>query len=242
MSHLRRAVTLSLLGRHPEALSAFQRAHRLDPTNPLAPQVGGKAMLDTGLYGKALESIDRALSTDSKNATLLLLKVHALLGLGRHGDAILECERAILQNPELAGAYDARGRALLALGKFSAALQSFDNALSLDADLASSQRGKDVALRAMGRHDEVKGLPNRATVPDPKAPPADPPSRERGDGANLTALDPGAFLGLHTRLEHEPPSEPRKILGLPWLQTVGILAGVAVGTIVAAVALATYFR
>lgn len=194
--HLLRAITLSCLDRNPEALAAFQRANELNPPTPMARQVGGIALFDTGFCEEALEMADHAASAGSEDAALHLLRAHMLLALGCHKGAVSACKRAIRLDPELVGAYEAMGKALLALGRATDSLQSFENALSLDDGLVGSHLGKAAALSAMGNDAAAKRSFERAVELDPKVAQiwdSLEARRDGGTGADTATPGQGAF-------------------------------------------------
>lgn len=126
-------------GRHGDALGAFERAGRLDPS--LDVSAGrGRALLGLGRGAEALAELERAVAADAKNAGAHADLGEALRGLGRHREALESVDRAIAIEPDDAGLHASRGQILESLGRTSESGAAFERAAGMDPAVARPAR------------------------------------------------------------------------------------------------------
>jgi tetratricopeptide (TPR) repeat protein len=158
------------LGRHTEALAAYDRAIALDPKYALAWNNKGNALYYLGRYAEALACYDRVIALDPKYALAWNGKGAALDDLGRYGEALAACDRAIALDPKNALAWINKGNALYDLGRQTEALACYDRVIELDPKYALAWINKGYALNDLGRHAEALAVCNQAIELAPKIP------------------------------------------------------------------------
>lgn len=84
-------VILAMLGRHDEAVEAFDRAHELDARSSLALEFAGHSYIELRRYDDAMERFQRALSRSPERGDALVgvASVHAAIGRAREADEAL---------------------------------------------------------------------------------------------------------------------------------------------------------
>jgi len=136
------ANALVALGKHDEAIAAYERALALDPN---------------------LKAARSNLASLHVNRGLPL--VHT-----RHAQAAQHFARAIAVDPDRASAHAALGFSLHALGKPEEALASFRRALGIEPDNTEALRGFGIAAQALGQSDEARRALERAVALAPTNP------------------------------------------------------------------------
>src|SRR6185437_12061778 len=113
---------LSRLGRHEEALKAFDKAVQLKPDDAALWKAMGDALLELRRYDHALLSFQHVLKLDARNQDAAYKSGVLLHDAGRNEEAVACLELCDKLLPSHAPTLQARARALLALRKFDAAL------------------------------------------------------------------------------------------------------------------------
>jgi tetratricopeptide (TPR) repeat protein len=144
---------LAKLGRHKEALAAYDRALALDPDDAWAHSTRGAALRMLGRLEEALAAYDRALALDPDNAWVHSNRGVALQLLGRLEEALAAYDRALALDPDNAWAHSNRGVALRALGRLEEALAAYDQALVLDPDYTDAHENRGIFLAVVGDLD-----------------------------------------------------------------------------------------
>jgi tetratricopeptide (TPR) repeat protein len=153
---------LGNLGRHEEALAAFDQAVALDPSYARAHYNRGHALHNLGRHEEALAAADRAIALDPNLAAAHNNRGIALGNLGRHEEALTAYGRAIALDPDDARAHNNRGVDLASLGRYEEALVAFDRAIALDPNDARAHNSRGNALENLGRHEEARTARQRA--------------------------------------------------------------------------------
>ena len=122
-------VLCSLAQRHEEALAQFDRALRVNRSQPGILYNRGISLLALARDAEALESFDRALKIGGPHADAYLSRAVALRRLQRQNEAVASCDLAIKLNPFGFGAHLNKANALADLGRFEEALVSYSESL-----------------------------------------------------------------------------------------------------------------
>jgi Tfp pilus assembly protein PilF len=160
-------LVLSALGRHDEAVAAFDRALSLDPNHAAALNNRAADLTELERYDEALASCERALAiapdfTDAHcNRGIVLLK------LERAEEALASFHKAIAIDPADTRAHSNRGAALQALERFEEAVASCDRAIALRPNYAGAFHNRALALIELGRHDEALAAFRQVFAVDP---------------------------------------------------------------------------
>jgi len=162
-------VGLSELGRHGDALSAYDRAVAADPRFAPAYQNRALARQKRGMVKGALEDFAAALKLDPRDAPTLVARGVFYLERGLPEEALKDLDRAVRFDRDSADAWYHRGRALLMLGETGKAAESFTRTLRLDPNDAAARlqraaaRAKSDPRRARADYDAaVRLAPNWA--------------------------------------------------------------------------------
>lgn len=143
----RRGATLIAMGRHEDALAAYDHAHGLRPRDADIStgrdaalkamgscdaaahySMEGVTLRRTGRYGAALAAYDQALGLDPSNPDIFRNQGDALMAMRRHEDALAAYEQALHLRPGDAAAHEKTGIALAVLGYPELALAQFNDA------------------------------------------------------------------------------------------------------------------
>ena len=159
---------LSNLGRHAEALVAWERAIELDPKNAIPWSNKGNDLSELGRHSEALAAFNRAIELNPKLAITWTNKGYALNELGRHEEALSAFDRGIELDPKNVIAWNNRGYVLSELSRYGEALAAFDQAIELDRKFAIPWSNKGNALNDLGRHEEARAAYERVIELEPK--------------------------------------------------------------------------
>ena len=159
---------LAALGRHDEALEAYDMAAGIDADDATAHHGRGLLLYTMGRHDEALEAYDIAVGIDPEYAGAYAGRGDALAALGRHDGALEAYDIAVGIDPEYAGAYAGRGDALTALGRHDEALEAYGRAVGIDADDIAAHHGRGLLLYTMDRHDEALEAYDMAAGIDPE--------------------------------------------------------------------------
>lgn len=147
-------VALAGLGRHQEAIAAFDRTLSLRPT-AAAWTNRGASLQALGRTQDALDSFAQALTLESGFAAALYNQGIALLDAGRFTEAVAAFDQMLLQAPDAALAWNNRGVALHGLERFTEALESYDRAVAILPDYAPGWKNRAITLTNLKRFDEA---------------------------------------------------------------------------------------
>ena len=147
---------LRLLGRHPEALEAVDRAIEREPDNAYALGTRGLVLRALGRREEAVEALCAALRIDPTLAWAQLLELGETLRLlGWHAEALEVLDRAIEREPDNAYALGTRGQVLRALGRREEAVEALCAALRIDSALGWARLELAKVLQALGKDLEA---------------------------------------------------------------------------------------
>ena len=125
-----RGAALTRLGRHAEAVAAYDEALRFEPDAQLFNDRAA-ALLRLGRAAEALVSADAALTRRPEFIPALLNRGNALRALGRLEEALSSYKEALAIQGDNVSTLCIHGGALCELGRHSEALESFNRALEL---------------------------------------------------------------------------------------------------------------
>jgi len=142
------------LGRHEEAVAAYQRAIELDP-KLAAPHNGlGNVYADLSCHQEAVAEYQRAIELDPQSAYPHNGLGNIYRALGRHEEALAEYQRAIELDPKDATPYNGLGNVYYILGRYDDAITEYQRAIELDPRDAAFQASFAAACRKLGREAE----------------------------------------------------------------------------------------
>ena len=155
------------LGRHAEAIAAYDQALRLDPDNAAAYFNRGLARSHLGRHAESVADYSQALRLDPDNAAAYFNRGYDQGQLGRHAQAVADYDQALRLNPNDAVAYFNRGLAKKRLDRHADAIADYDQALRLDPDNAAAYFNRGYARGELGRHADAVADYDQALRLDP---------------------------------------------------------------------------
>ena len=145
-----RALALSNLDRHQEAIQAVQRAVELAPQNARLWNNLGKILeAAPGGRPRAIEAYDRSLGLE-RTANTLINRAALYKDLRRNDEALRDLNEAIQLDPEQARAYELRGYVHGVGGRIDQAVADFDQAVELDPRRGASWANRGMAYSQQG--------------------------------------------------------------------------------------------
>lgn len=150
-----RGAALYFLEQYKEALSAFEKAAKLNPNNAEVWEGQGRTLYELDRNEEAVTAFDKAIALNSDNFSLWNLRGEALAELKRFNEALASWEKATQLKPENPQVWYKRGFALYKLERYSEALYSFEEAIKNKLDYADAWFGKGRTLEQLERYDEA---------------------------------------------------------------------------------------
>jgi tetratricopeptide (TPR) repeat protein len=155
------------LGRHQEAIDAYQQAIDLDP-DYASPWNGlGSVYHDMSRHEEALDAYQKAIDLDPSFAASWNNLGNVYRTLGRHQEAIDACQQAIDLDPDYASPWHGLGNVYADLGRHQEALDAYQQAIDLDPSFAYPWYGLGNVYRTLGRDQEALDAFRKATDLNP---------------------------------------------------------------------------
>lgn len=151
-----RGVFLRTLRRPSEAISAFAKAIRIDPTYSGAMINRGNVLLDIDQCEAALESFQSAVQVDPQGALPRTMVGRAYLRLGRTREAVEQFTQATTLQPGYVEAWMMLVSALNDAGQRDAADIAISESLCANPDSQKLLEAKALLLRISGRRQEAR--------------------------------------------------------------------------------------
>ena len=161
-------MVLRAMGRHTQALEAYEKALVQQPHFPQAWANRANVLRDMGRSEEAVTAYQQAIAQQPDFA-------QALHGLGLvHGDmgqwaqSLDAYDRALQCNPRFAVAYLDRGNTLREMEQLQEALASYARAIELKPDYAQAWSNRGVVLKYLARFDEARACYDAALDINPQ--------------------------------------------------------------------------
>ncbi len=171
------------VGRYMEALNAFDRAIRFDPSYADAYEGRGSVLYQLERYAEALASYEQAINLDAQFAQAYFGKGNVLYYLKRYSEALACQEQAIQYDPMLMDAYLSKANVLYYMKRFAEALTVYEEVTRRDSSCSSAYDGMGWALRQLLRHEDALAAYQHALELD-----TNNPSSQNGMGRTLYRL------------------------------------------------------
>ena len=149
--HINRAVALTALDQHEQALASCERALALKPHSAQAWCKRGLALHRLQRLDESLLSYDQAIALKPDYAEAWSNRADLLMRMCQPEQALSSCDQAIAVQPNFVNAHYNRGIALQKLQRLDEALPSFDRAIALQPDLAKAYVSKSMVLLLGGQ-------------------------------------------------------------------------------------------
>jgi tetratricopeptide (TPR) repeat protein len=143
------------LGRHQEAIEAYEQAVRIKPDYAGAYYNLGLAYSNLGRFQEAIEANKQAINIEPDYARAYYNLGLAYSHLGRFQEAIEANKQAININPDYAGAYNNLGAACLRLGRWQEAIEAFNQTIRIEPDYVGAYNNLGIIYSALGRWPEA---------------------------------------------------------------------------------------
>ncbi len=147
--------TYGMNGRHQEALTAFERALRMDNKLVTAWNGKGTALNMLRRNQEALAAFEQALKLEADNALAWNGKGAAQNALGLPEQALFSFDTALHYEPRLAQALNNKGLILRQLRRFPESLRAFEQAITNEPDNSVFWNGKGNVLYDLGRFQDA---------------------------------------------------------------------------------------
>ena len=155
-------LALSNLGRHDEALKAFDRALQLKGDDAQLWWQRGSALIAAGRSVEALAAFERTLKLDPRHGDAAYKCGHLLHGLDRFEEALAYLNRSAELQPRHALTWHMRALVLKELNRLDEALADNRRAIALDPANADTHGNLGAVLQAQGRTEEALSSYERA--------------------------------------------------------------------------------
>jgi len=139
------------LGRHPEALEAFDLAIEVEPGEALAHRHRGSTLMVLDRYEEAAAAFDEAFRLDPRDVEAAYGRAIARQRSGQDEAANIAFHEADALAPPPVEAAFRWGNALIALGLHREAVDRYDQAIAAAPDFAAAHANRAAALQRMGR-------------------------------------------------------------------------------------------
>ena len=160
---------LNILGRHDEALAAYDAALAIRPDAD-AFSNRGNVLQAMGRQEAALASYDRALSLAPRHADALFNRGNSLHGLARKDDALANYDTALAAAPGHVEAWFRRGLVLAEMGRSDDAIASYGRAIALKPDHAQALNNRGYLWWGKQQYAPALTDLQRALAADPGLP------------------------------------------------------------------------
>ena len=177
------AMTLRSLGRDDEAVTALQRAVRLDPRDADRQRELLTALQAAGRSTDALDAARAALMDVAPTAPLLVAAARAALAAAADDDAVAWTRQALVAQPDCVDAMALQAIGLRRQDRYPEALRLLDRAITLNPDHAIAHYEAGLARYELGETTEPLRMVRRAVALAPSS-----AAFRSGEGMILTRL------------------------------------------------------
>ncbi len=148
-------VNLERLGRHEEAIAAFDSAIAMAPGLAFPWYLRGNALYELGHFDHAITAYKKALELDPDYADAWNNLGLSAFRLYHYNEALAAFEQAIARDPSNAFSWNNRGVAFQVLKRDDEAIDAFNHALAIDPEYMEPLVNKSIALLALGLYHEL---------------------------------------------------------------------------------------
>ncbi|NES22158.1 MAG: tetratricopeptide repeat protein [Symploca sp. SIO3E6] len=144
------------------ALSSYNQALVIEPTNNLALSGQGSGLRFLNRYEEAVESYDKILEIQPDNYQALAERGFTLIELERYEEAIFSYDKLLESQSKIALHWVNRGYALRRLGRDQEAVESYNKALEIEPSNYNFWNQKGILLYILGSYREAIDSYDRA--------------------------------------------------------------------------------
>jgi tetratricopeptide (TPR) repeat protein len=153
-----------------DAIEEYDKAIKLDPSNPWYHYNKGSVLDELQRHEEAIEEFDKAIELNPSHPRYHNNKGIALRKLHRYQDAIEEYDKAIKLDPSNPWYHYNKGSVLRKLHRYQEAIEEFDKAIELNPSHPRYHYNKGNTLYDMGKYPEAIEEYDKAIKLDPSNP------------------------------------------------------------------------
>lgn len=142
-------------GRYDDAIEAFDKAIRLNPSSAVAWNNKGNALKLQNKHDEAIMAFDKSVELNPKFTDAWKNKGMALYDQHKYDEAIAAYDSALEIKPRLSKAWYNKGLALCNQGKYHEAILAYDKAIKNDSKNIDALYNKSITLRSLGQIKEA---------------------------------------------------------------------------------------
>ena len=152
-----KGISLAALGKHNEAIEAYNKALEIKPDYHKAWNHKGLSLAALEKHNEAIEAYNSALEIKPDKYEAWNNRGLSLAALGKHNEAIEAYDKALEIKSDLHESWYNRGISLAALGKHNEAIEAYDKALEIKPDKyeAWNDKGNALAALVLKKHNEA---------------------------------------------------------------------------------------
>jgi tetratricopeptide (TPR) repeat protein len=144
------------LGRHEEALAAFEAVMREFPRSEVAPTARAETLRELGRHEEALAAFEAVMREFPRDEVARNARAKTLRELGRHEEALAAFEAVMREFPRNEVAPTARAETLRELGRYEEALAAFEETIARFPRNEVARNARAYCLASMGRLAEAE--------------------------------------------------------------------------------------
>ncbi len=142
-------------GRYEDAIEAFDKAIKLNPSSAVAWNNKGNALKLQNKHDEAIMAFDKSVELNPKYTDAWNNKGMALYDQHKYDKSILAYDTALEIKPKLAKAWYNKGLALCNQGKYQEAIWAYDKAIKNDSKNIDALYNKSITHRSLGQIKEA---------------------------------------------------------------------------------------
>ena len=150
-----------------EAVEMFERALKIDSSQPGVLNNYGLTLYDLKRFDDAIKSYNKAIDLNPDFVDAYYNRAHSLQQLKRYDEAIAGYGQVILLKPDFAEAYYYQGNALQRLKRYEDAVLSYNKAIAFKPDYAEAYLNRGLALYDLKRYEDAVISHDMAIVLNP---------------------------------------------------------------------------
>jgi tetratricopeptide (TPR) repeat protein len=137
------------------AVSDFNAALKLAPTEPTLYNNRGNVLLELKLYDEAEKDFDQAIALAPSYGAAHHNRGNALFLLGKHAEAVAEFSKAVVLLPQNPAPLNGRGKAQAALQRPAGAIRDFSRAIALNGRYGEAYGNRAEAMVVLRRYRDA---------------------------------------------------------------------------------------
>ena len=142
------------VGRHTEAVAAYDQAIKVDPHDVVARNGRADVLKAMGRLDESLTAYETTLRDHPQSVVAKTGRAEVLKAMGRLDESLTAYETTLRDHPQSVVAKSGRAEVLKAMGRFDESLDAYERILRDHPEEVFAKTGRAEVLKAMGRFDE----------------------------------------------------------------------------------------